>query len=238
MSTGGLRPENLKDEISRHIRQMVFTGQISPGSRVDQDQLSADLGVSKIPIRESLIGLESEGLVVNEARRGWFVSEITPDDIRDHYRMMGFLEGLVARRAAEQLDEESVTRLQALVGNMDPSSGKSQAVLEKLNWDFHWVINSATSSRRLRSMLRLLSQAVPADFFEMVDGWDADSHDDHVRIASAIRDRDPVAAEDAMREHLVRGGERAVELLQARGFWASDPTSDPTSGPVTPATAR
>jgi DNA-binding GntR family transcriptional regulator len=225
MSTGALRPENLKDEISRRIRQMVFTGQIGPGSRVDQDQLSTELGVSKIPIRESLIALESEGLVVNEARRGWFVAEITPEDIRDHYQMMGFIEGLVARRAAEHLDDESVARLQSLIVEMHPSSGNSQAVLENLNWDFHWIINSATSSRRLRSILRLLSKAVPADFFEMVDGWDAVAHNHHVRIATAIGDRDPDAAEEAMREHLVRGGERAVDLLQARGFWSVEPAA-------------
>lgn len=233
MSNGALRQGNLKDEIARHIRQMVFTGKIRPGSRVDQDQLSTELGVSKVPIREALIALESEGLVINVARRGWFVAEIEPEDLLDHYRMMAFLEGMVARRATERLGDDGVARLNSIVEAMSPEAGRTQAELEKLNWDFHWIINSSTSSRRLRAILKLFSQAVPADFFEIVDGWDAASHEDHIKIARAIQGRDPEAAEAAMREHLMRGGAQAVEFLTRQGFWDLEPTDSPASSSAT-----
>lgn len=212
------RQGSLKTEIAREIRQMVFTGEIVPGTKIDQDALAVDFGVSKLPIREALIALESEGLVLNEPRRGWYVAEISPEDILDHYRILSYAAGLMAGRAAELLDQETRCRLADVFGKMSPDDG-NRSELEGLNFEFHWLVNSTTSSGRLRSVLRLFSEAIPAGFFEIVDTWPALAHEDHRRILEAILDHDAEAAQAAMAEHIFRGGEHAVTYLAERGFW-------------------
>lgn len=224
MSSNTLRQKNLKDEISRQIRQMVFTGQIAPGAKLDQETLAGEFGVSKIPLRESLIALESEGLVSNVARRGWYVAEVSPEDILVHYRMLGFLSGILAGRAAERLTNERLAELGDVLDEMNPSQNKSRAELEDLNFTFHRIINSATKSARVRSMLRLFADGIPGGFFEIVDGWEEASHQDHASILGALKNRDTAAAEVAMSEHIVRGGSHAVSFLARRGFW-DDPTA-------------
>ena len=219
--SGRLRQGSLKTEIAQQIRQMVFTGELVPGAKIDQDALANEFGVSKLPIRESLITLESEGLVVNEPRRGWYVAEISPEDILDHYRILAYVSGLMAGRAAERLDDDGRNRLVAVYDRMSPGDGSRQQ-LEDLNFEFHWIINSTTSSRRLRAILRMFSEAIPARFFEIVHSWPDLAHEDHGRVLEAILDGDVEAAQEAMTEHLFRGGAHAVAFLAERGFWDHD----------------
>lgn len=217
--SGRLRQGSLKTEIAQQIRQMVFTGEMVPGAKIDQDALAVEFGVSKLPIRESLITLDSEGLVVNEPRRGWYVAEIAPEDILDHYRILAYVSGLMAGRAAERLDDAKRDRLAELHLRMSPDDVGTPQQLEDLNFEFHWVVNSTTSSRRLRSILRTFSEAIPARFFEIVHSWPEIAHEDHRRVLEGILDRDADAAQQAMTEHIYRGGEHAVAYLTERGFW-------------------
>jgi DNA-binding GntR family transcriptional regulator len=81
------RPKNLKHAVASLIRERIFSGGLRPGSRVDQDALAEAFGVSTMPVREALISLEAEALVVNVPRRGSYVADLTRDDVRDHYRI-------------------------------------------------------------------------------------------------------------------------------------------------------
>ena len=113
------RAPSLKELAAAEIRQRIFSGALRPGSKVDQDAIAADLGMSKLPIREALITLDSEGLVRNIPRRGAFVAPLTRDDIRDHYHIFGTVVGIAAERAAEHLDDDELQRLQELADAME-----------------------------------------------------------------------------------------------------------------------
>jgi DNA-binding GntR family transcriptional regulator len=214
----GFRRPNLKEAVAAHVRDRILAGELRPGSKIDQDALAESLGVSKLPVREALLQMESEGLVRNIARRGAFVAELEPDDVRDHYYIFGLVSGLAAERAAERLTEDELDELGALVDEMDEVTDPER--LETLNFEFHQLINRAGGSGRQLAILRILAASLPARFYSFTEAWPAEARRHHHEILASLRRRDAAAARYATVDHLRAGGEIAVEMLRERGFWA------------------
>jgi len=216
-ASGVGRRENLSQDAARHIRDLILSGGLRPGERIDQDSIAADLELSRLPIREALLILESEGLVDNRARRGSYVAAITPDDIRDHFEMYGLLSGLAARHAVGALGEEEIDEIEQIAKQIGVSQDPEKQ--DQLNFRFHQLINRAGSSRRLLLTLRMLSQAMPTHFFDYDGTVAARSLEEHSEIVTALRDRDADQAAEAMRDHFQSVGAIAVDMLKSSGFW-------------------
>lgn len=215
---------NLKEEVAARLRELIFSGQLKPGSKIDQDELAERLGVSKLPVREALITLESEALVRNVPRRGAFVAPLDRQDVMDHYTIFGMVAGLAAARATTALTEADLDHLGDLAERMERSS--SPAEQEELNFRFHRLINRAGGSQRLRSVLLLLGASLPTRFFLFHPGWGDVAHRDHRRILEAFRRRDAEAARREMERHLRDSAEYAVGILEQRGFWGAEEEHD------------
>lgn len=211
---------NLNELAASEIRERIFSGRLRPGTKVDQEAIAADLGISKLPVREALITLDSEGLVRIIARRGAFVAPLTRDDVRDHYQIFGLVAGLAAERAATNLTDDELDELDGLLTEMETSD--SPEIQERLNEAFHRAINLAGRSRRLTSVLSLLGKSLPSRFYEFHTGWSATANEDHRRILDALRRRDAEAAGRALADHLRQGGDHAVRFLESTGFWTDE----------------
>lgn len=208
----------LKQIAAREIRRQVFAGEMTPGAKVDQDAIAEQLGMSKLPVREALISLAGEGIIETIPRRGAFVADLSRDDIRDHYWMLGVISGLAAERASANLSDDDLAELRELSRQME--STRHLVEIERLNFRFHRLINLGTRSRRLIAELKLLSGAIPDGFFDSHPESVASSLRDHREIVDALASRSPGMARTLTEGHFLRGGHRAVALLEARGFWA------------------
>lgn len=208
---------NLKDEVAIYIREQIFSGAFKPGQKIDQDRVAQEFGVSKLPVREALIALESEGLVDNLARRGAFVAQLTPEDVADHYAIFGMLVALAHERASERITDAQVSVLEQILERMEAT--RDLAEQEALNDDFHRMVNQIGGSRRLKSVLRVLAQGIPRGFFEFTPDWSEQAMRDHRSILKALREHDGEAAARQARQHLADGGRAAVAMLRATGFW-------------------
>ena len=93
----------LGTRVYRAIEQDILSGRYAVGSSLTELALTADLGVSRTPIRAALVRLEGEGLVRLVPNKGAVVLGISPEDLADIYRMRMRLEGLAAARAAERI---------------------------------------------------------------------------------------------------------------------------------------
>lgn len=104
--------------LAEQLRERILSGAAEPGQPIRQDTLAAELGVSKIPLREALARLEEEGLLRSEVNRGWFVTPLTAAEAREVYALRLTLEpGAAARaatRASKRQQAEAVTALEAL----------------------------------------------------------------------------------------------------------------------------
>src|SRR6478672_9439448 len=103
-----------KDAAAAYLREQILTGKLSPGTRVDQDEISEALGMSRLPVREALIELAHESLIDAVPRRGAFVAPLERADILDHYRIFGLIAGLAASRAASSFSEEQLAHLRRI----------------------------------------------------------------------------------------------------------------------------
>ena len=185
---------SLKDAAAAYLREEILTGRLVPGTKIDQDEISRALGMSRLPVREALIELAQEGLIDAVPRRGAFVARLERGDIVDHYRIFGLIAGLAASRAATSLTEEQLVELrrihESFIAATDPE--------DKAHWnhEFHKMINQANGSRRLDSVLGLLSRSLPVRYFEFVPQWAEISASHHARILSALEARDAHMGED------------------------------------------
>lgn len=225
MTPAAARPRarrNLAEEVADHLRDAIISGALKPGERIDQDQISEQLGISRLPVREALIALHGEGLVRTLPRRGTYVERLTPDDIADHYQLFGHMAGLAASRAAARASDEEIEQMRRLHAEMAGVSDPEE--LERLNHDLHRVVNIAGGSRRLNTLIDLLARSLPQHFYAMNPEWISEAHGHHADIVAAIASRDPAKAQRAMEAHMIAGARHAVEALRRGGFFD---TTDP-----------
>jgi DNA-binding GntR family transcriptional regulator len=98
------RPMTRKDIVLSFIRAAIVDGRLAAGAKLDQNEIAAKLGVSRMPVREALKQLEAEGLVVVFPYRGVEVARLNPDDIREMFSIRGALERLAVGKAIENLE--------------------------------------------------------------------------------------------------------------------------------------
>jgi DNA-binding GntR family transcriptional regulator len=211
---------NLRAEVAAVVRDRILNGELVPGTRIDQDGLAADLGVSKLPVREALIQLEWMGLVETVPYRGSFVVELEPDYLRDTYRIYGMVCGLAAERAVTHLSSNDLDALGSLLDRIDDPRDDHE--LDEAHMEFHRRINRAGASRRMRRIIGQLLDSLPVRAFDFTPLWLEDTQREHRAILRLLRDRDGEAAASATAEHFIAGGERVVVALTERGYWGTD----------------
>jgi DNA-binding GntR family transcriptional regulator len=199
-----------------YIRRLIFEGELRPGERVPQDELAQDLGISRIPIREALIALESGGWVTIELHRGAFVTPLDEQAVRDHYELYGLVYGFAAKRAlarkAPGLEDELAKLADAFNETDDPDE------LESLAIDFHAAITGAARSPRINVVLRAMSGLVPGNFFELVPDAIEGERRGLTAIARAMKRRDGDRAATEYQRMMRRQADNVVAVLGERGL--------------------
>ena len=213
-----VKRERFAEEVATELRDMILAGTLALGERIDQDAVAEAHGMSRLPVREALIALEQEGLVVNTPRRGAYVAQLTPEDVHDQYEVYGLVAGIAAARAAERLSAAEIADLRRAHEQFVKARGG--AAQQRSNEEFHRIINRVAGSR-LRSTLGLLARSLPSHHYMFDSEWAALAKHHHERVLVAIEHRDPATARAAMTEHLVASGHQAVVALKRKGFWAA-----------------
>jgi len=151
--------------VSEQIRGRILDGTLKPGERLVEDRLSAELGVSRVPVREALRGLSAEGLVTLLPRRGATVVEVTPADVAELVEVRALLEGLNARLAAQRHDPEIVALLEETLarGNEAARTGTAEE-LARLNTEFHERLAEASRNSVLSDVMRGLRERTSIAF--------------------------------------------------------------------------
>src|SRR6202042_2251332 len=126
------------EHIASHVRRLIFEGELRPGTRVPQDTIAGDLGVSRIPVREALIVLEREGWVTNEMHRGAFINALDEQSVHDHYELYGLIFGFAAQRALSRRSADLPTRLAEIQEEFAEATSPSEHY--RLSLEFHGSI--------------------------------------------------------------------------------------------------
>ena len=158
-------PRSLSKLVRERIRGQILDGRLKPGARLVEDRLSAELGVSRVPVREALRSLSAEGLVRLEAHRGATVVEVTPEMVTELVEVRALLEGQNARLAARRHRPEIVARLRETLGRgNDAAESGTTEELARLNAEFHERLGEASGNSVLLDVMRGLRERTSIAF--------------------------------------------------------------------------
>lgn len=235
-SSDGVEPAEDEDEpltefVSRHLREEIVTGRLQPGQRIVQDAVARTYGTSRIPVREALRELASEGLVTIEPDVGARVAMMDLDDLMEVFMMREKLEPLAIRESVPRLTPVQVDELRALLEESErcADDGHVERYLD-LDYRFHEGVVAGSPRLRLNRVVKSLWNAarqyrraymmrLPPYKFEIAVA-------EHRFILEAL---DRGAAEDAalvMELHI----RRTREALAAHAEWFEPAAQGPPVG--------
>lgn len=194
---------SLKDQVYEYIRLQMKTGHLKPGDSIDMNAFSQKLGVSKTPLRDALIRLEMEGFVRILPRRGVVVNELTIQDIKNYYQILGALESTAVIAAAPHLTESEVNRMEKLNEGMRQALERDDfnAYYEK-NLRFHDIFLTLSGNRQLRDTADVLKKRL-YDFPRRagyVREWEEHSIQEHRELITLIAERKFLEAANFVRD--------------------------------------
>jgi DNA-binding GntR family transcriptional regulator len=198
-------PRRSVDEAAEALREAITGGDLQPNERLVEEELARTLDTNRAVVRSALARLEQERLIVREPNRGARVRTFTPDEAAEILETRSVLEGLVARRAAQRIDDAGLAALHAIIEEMRERQDRGDLLgYSQLNARFHRAILELAHHDTAAALLALLqSQSVRYQFRTVLaPGRSARSLQEHEAIFAALRDRDPDAAERAARTHV------------------------------------
>lgn len=185
----------LRHAVTDAIRDHIVDGSYPPGSRLFEESLAAELGVSRNPIREAFQVLAAEGFVILEPRRGARVASIDARRATEIFEVRAGLEGLVAELAARNRTDSTIADLRAIVaeGRRVANSGDLHR-LPRLNTRFHEHLAEIAGNTLLTSMLGQLSGIIRWIYAERLEARVLGSWHEHALITDAVAAGDDVEA--------------------------------------------
>lgn len=200
-----LQIASVVDHVYAAIRERIRDGALARGARVHQEDLAAELGVSRTPVREALRRLAAEGLVEMHTNRGARVADVSEGDMRASYEARLIVEPGAARLAAQRGLAEPQAQMRAAVAVQRRAIGKIRDSFEA-NRDFHVALVAASGNGFLRDFVENLwvariGEVVYERQAETPEQMRADA-DEHEQILEAIVRGDARAAETLTRRHI------------------------------------
>lgn len=198
------------------IEEMIAVGALSPGEHLDETELATRFGVSRTPIRETLIQLASMGLVVIRPRRGAIVAELGPQQLVEMFEVMSELEATCGRLAARRMTpQEQQVLLDAHRACMDARDAQEPDDYYYKNELFHEAIYAGSHNQFLIEQARNLYRRLrPYRRLQLrVRDRLGKSYEEHDGVVNAIIDGDGELAARLLREHVMIQGQRFADLM-------------------------
>ena len=184
-----------KDLVVSHVVNLVLTGKLRSGDRLDRNEIAEQLGLSRVPIQEAVVQLEHDGVLSTRYHRGAYVERFDEGVVREHHELYGVLNGIASARAATSRTPKMLDGLLTMLDAL--RAGKESRAFQETAWRYRKTVNDEYAGPRLHAAIRASQTLMPRTF------WTAyqNSHGELLRYYEAetvaISDRDPVAARSA-----------------------------------------
>lgn len=205
---------NERDQVVAHVAQLILTGKLRSGDRLDRNELAAALGMSRVPVQEAVAQLEHDGVVATRYHRGAFIGRFDARVLLEHYHLYGVLNGLVSAGAAAEASTETIGRLKELVGTLRSEN------FHDIAWEYRQLLVEHHAGPRLQAAIGAAQTFIPRAF------WADHQHVGPVLLAhyeaetNAIADGDPDAARAACETGAAQMGRVMLAELVRRGVLA------------------
>lgn len=197
------------------IRDRIVAGELAPGAKLSQHRLAAELGMSRIPVRDALRSLAAEGLVTFRAHATAVVAPLSMDDLQELYEIRISLEPRLGRLAIPNLTEHHFDAMEVMIGRMR-SVAETDAWLP-INNRFHETLYGAAGRQRTLEMVRVARRQTDRYTAVYIELNHALVDDEHRMILEAARRGQPTRLEALLTAHISSSYEQMLQYLASEG---------------------
>lgn len=214
----------LRELVQSQIVRDIVAGFFVPGERLLEAELAERYGVSRGPIREALRALEAQGLVRSVRNRGFLVTRLSRPELREVYEIRAEIEGLASALSAPGLTDADIDQMRQLLRKMSLSHKNPPAWIQ-LNEEFHQLYYSRCGRPRLLALIAdFVAMSAPySGAYLEYPGVIASIEPQHQAMLDAAVTRDPIAASEAIRDHIMTSNELLLPVAEG------GPTSEPAA---------
>ncbi len=213
-----IRRETLGAQVYDLLRDRILRGEIAGGARLAQSPLSEEMGISRIPVRDALKRLESDGLIVGDEIGRYTVLPFNPQDMEEIYAIRRRLEPFAMASAAERMTADAIADIKALHAELTrAASERALHRYTELNVQFHMAIYEASGMRRLVRIIRGLWQGVPPLTPIVLEGRITRSQKEHGEIMRRLLAGDAAGAAAALERHIDNAGAELRKTMRGNG---------------------
>jgi DNA-binding GntR family transcriptional regulator len=209
------------DAVTEQLRRLILSGAVADGSPLRQDALAEEMGTSRIPVREALSRLESEGLVASYPHRGYVVTGLSRAEIEELFDLRSILEPELIRRAIPKLTEADFAEAETLLHKFgDALSSEDVQSWGELNRRFHLALYAPSGRTRTLEIVRGL--LIKSDRYTRVLLTLGESFsralEEHAGLIDLCRKRQINQAVALTHDHIQANGQELLALLDERGI--------------------
>jgi DNA-binding GntR family transcriptional regulator len=200
--------QQLSELVLTRIREDITNGVYAPGDRLVEVRIAEELNVSRVPVREALRLLASEGLVEVRPRHSAVVASLEPSAAKEMVQIRATLEGLNARLAAEHCTPELAKKIEQVLeeGKTRLSNGETRGLLE-LNARFHDLLYAAGANSILTDLMRSLRDRTRMLFVNTNDAEVRTTWEEHAAILRAVQSGDATLSALLAERHVIRAAQ-------------------------------
>jgi DNA-binding GntR family transcriptional regulator len=209
--------------VFENLKQAIVRGDFSPGNRLVESRIAEAMGISRTPVREAIHKLEREGLIKKLPQGGFYVLNLTREEIEETFGIRSVLESYAARLAAINHQKEELEPLEEKIGEFQYflNRGEMETLL-KINTEFHNLLYAMSRSPKLIKLINDLQDQIYRfrKIILNIETMAKTSNDDHRQMLSAMKTRDADRVETLVRQHILRGQRIVLKELEngAREF--------------------
>lgn len=204
--------ETIPSKVCRILREAILKGEIKPGERLIQDELANLIGVSRMPIREAIRQLETEGLVIIEPHRGAIVKSFSLEEIEEVYYLRSLFEKEAVKESVKYIPETIIHQLEELIKKMEDTQDINEFV--KINIEFHHLLMSYCPWKKLREFISSLWRGFPQQTPHMLPEQIDQSNREHRLIMAAVKEKDELKAGELISAHIERAGKAIIKSIK------------------------
>jgi len=219
------KPAPVGERAYASLKEAIVQGDLLPGQRLVESRLSAQMEISRIPVREAIKKLEQDGLVERLERGGFIVKDPSRAEIEETFGIRAALESYAAALATERMDGASLKRLEETLRGYRAALKRADiSRMTRLNNQLDEIIFTAAGSRRLSTLIGNFRDFISRYRRKLLTHLDyaAMSLADHEEIVKAMREGDPDKVEKLVRCHLHRGKEIVLREMESEGEASDD----------------
>jgi DNA-binding GntR family transcriptional regulator len=196
----------LYQRVAERLRERIVAHTLAPGSWIDEQALTAELGISRTPLREALKVLAAEGLVTMKLRRGAYVTEVSERDLSEVFHLLSLLESDAAAVVAQEAGDEQIAELAALHQQLEATVDDRDAFFAA-NEHFHMRLLEIAGNRWRNQMVADLRKVMKLYRHHSLfkQGRLEASLKEHRRLMAALKARNAPLAQQLMQQHLAQG---------------------------------